>query len=68
MAMNTLTRDLRPEQTPAWSATIAASWRAFETFIGQPAFPRVGARAAQPRRQPQTLLVHDIHYWVIAHA
>jgi hypothetical protein len=64
MAMNTLTRVLRPEQTPAWSATIAASWRAFETFIGQPAFPRVGARAAQP----QTLLVHDIHYRVIAHA
>jgi YqcI/YcgG family. len=58
--MNTLIRDLDPAQTPAWSAMNEATQRAFETFIGQPAFPCLGAKASQARRQLQTLLAYDI--------
>lgn len=58
--MNTLMRDLRPERTPAWSAMIKATRRAFEAFIGRPAFPCLGAKASQARGQLQTLCVHDI--------
>jgi uncharacterized protein len=60
MAMNTLIRDPGPEQTPAGSAVIEATRRAFEAFIGQPAFPCLGAKASQARRQLQIGVMHDI--------
>jgi hypothetical protein len=60
MAMNTLLRDIRPDEATAWSAMIDATARAFEAFIGQQAFPCLGAKASQARGQLQTLCVHDI--------
>lgn len=66
--MNTLTRDLRAEQAPAWSAMIEAGRRAFGALIGQPAFLCLAVEAAPTRRQLQISLVHDTHDRVIAHA
>ena len=58
--MNTRLRDIQPEETPACSAMIDATGRAFEAFIEQQAFPCLGAKASQTRGQLQTLCVHDI--------
>jgi FPC/CPF motif-containing protein YcgG len=60
MAMNTLVRNIHPEEATAWSAMVDATGRAFEAFIEQQAFPCLGAKASQARGQLQSLCVHDI--------
>ncbi|MEO9215238.1 MAG: guanitoxin biosynthesis heme-dependent pre-guanitoxin N-hydroxylase GntA [Rhodanobacter sp.] len=51
---------MRSEEAAAWSNTVDATGRGFEAFIGQQAFPCLGAKASQARGQLQTLCVHDI--------
>jgi hypothetical protein len=68
MARNMLTRDLRPEQAPAWSAMVEASRRAFGALIGPSAFPCLVVEVAPTRRPLQTSLVPDVPRRVIMHA
>jgi FPC/CPF motif-containing protein YcgG len=60
MAMSTLVRGIRPEQTSAWSAVVEATEYAFVAFIGQRTFPCLGAKASQARRNLQCLCMQDI--------